>query len=222
MDYRSLPRIANSDLSEFRDYLLFGRQPQARTSSALNFGTRFHEYSLTSIDVAPTGQGAKPITRMLNVLKENYYYQQLISSCVTEMVHCWEDAVTGLPCKARLDMASIPARIIADLKTTSANSQAEFEAHCQRYDYDRQAAYYLDGCRMGNCLMDQFVILGIQKQQPHNLYVIVAGIDSPFIERGRQKYRRLLKSWAQKPYFPSSWNKQAPVEPLAPSPYVFR
>ena len=202
-NYRSLPRIANSDLTELKNHL-FGK-PDFQSGPAQEFGTRFHDLLLLETNVVPTGKGATAQKRMLDVLRADSLFSRLIASALVEMAQLWDDEPTGLPCKARIDMRVPDDRLIVDVKTTPARSQNEFVSNCYRYDYDRQAAFYLDGCRQAGECADQFTILGIQKQKPHNLYIVEVAADSIFLDYGRRKYQRLLRSWKETNYKPSSW-----------------
>lgn len=202
-DYRSLPRIANSDLTELKNHL-FGK-PDFQSSPAQEFGTRFHDLLLLETDVVPTGRGATAQKRMLDVMRADALFCRLMATAQVEMAQLWDDEPTGLPCKARIDMRVPDERLIVDVKTTSARSQNDFISNCYSYDYDRQAAFYLDGCRQAGERADQFIILGIQKQKPHDLYVVEVAADSIFLDYGRRKYQRLLRSWQEVDYKPMSW-----------------
>ncbi|RYC66495.1 PD-(D/E)XK nuclease-like domain-containing protein [Spirosoma sordidisoli] len=207
MNYRQLNRIANSDLTELKNYL-FG-YPQWPCSQAQEFGTRFHDFLLLDTETTPTGKGAAATKRMLDVLRADTFFSRLVITADIEIAQFWEDEPTGLPCKARLDLKLPDEGLIVDVKTTSARTQREFEANCYRYEYDRQAAYYLDGCRQAGDCADRFILLGIQKQKPHNLYVVEILADSIFMDEGRRKYRRLLRSWQELGFRPSSWGTNA-------------
>lgn len=214
MDYRSLPRIANSDLTEFKNWLLFGRSPKPATA-AMGFGTQFHQVSL--LGESYTGKGATQMGRMLTQLQTLPIFSQLLSSGLTELVTVWDDAQTGLPCKGRLDLIAPPIGIIADLKTTSAKNQLDFERQCVHWEYDRQGAFYLDGCRSAGILVNTFILIGVQKQKPNQTFVFESSLTSPFIEQGRKRYRALLRSWQQRPYQPTSW-----INNLTPSSHVLQ
>ena len=203
-NYRSLSRIANSDLTELKNHL-FGK-PDFQSSPAQEFGTRFHDLLLLETDVVPTGRGATAQTRMLDVVRADSLFCRLIAAAQVETAQLWDDEPTGLPCKARIDMRVPDERLIVDVKTTSARSQNEFVNNCYWYDYDRQAAFYLDGCRQAGERADQFIILGIQKQKPHNLYVVEVAADSIFMDYGRKKYRALMRSFKEIEFKPRSWN----------------
>ena len=203
MDYRQLPRVANSDLTELKNHIL--GYPKRSYSEAMEFGTRFHDLLLLDTNTVPTGKGAAATNRMLDVLRSDSFFCRVLAEAQTETAHFWDDETTRLPCKARLDLRLPAEGLIVDIKTTSARSQHEFEQNCYRYEYDRQAAYYLDGCRQAGERADRFVLLGIQKQKPHSLYVVEILGDSVFMDEGRRKYRRLLRSWQEIGFRPSSW-----------------
>ena len=57
----------------------------------------------------------------------------------------WTDEESGAECKAKADIVS-PDGFIWDLKTTSKPAN-EFKYTLNRWDYDRQAAFYVDGFR---------------------------------------------------------------------------
>ncbi len=203
--YRALPRIANSDLTEFRNILLFGQLPRRSDSPALAFGTQYHHLLLTARTEVHTGIGAKATQRMLDALRAHATFQPWLANAAVETVYCWDDELTGLPCKGKLDMFYGAQKAIADVKTTSASTQEEFLDSCLRYGYDRQLAYYADGCRSSGQPVQHLVLFGVQKQKPHKVFVEEWSIHDPFIDEGRKKYARLLRSWQQQPYTPSSW-----------------
>jgi hypothetical protein len=208
MTYRQLPRVANSDLTELKNQLLgISSRP---FSPAQAFGTRFHDFLLLDTHARPNGPETAPLNRMLDVVRADPFFSRIQATAINETAQFWDDEQTGLPCKASLDMWLPDEGLIVDIKTTSARNQREFEQACYVYEYDRQAAWYLDGCRQvgeqaDQARPDRFVLLGIQKQKPHNLYVVEVLGDSIFMDGGRRKYRRLLRSWQAIGVRPSSW-----------------
>uniref|UniRef100_UPI003B3A47CD PD-(D/E)XK nuclease-like domain-containing protein n=1 Tax=Spirosoma sp. TaxID=1899569 RepID=UPI003B3A47CD len=117
------------------------------------------------------------------------------------------EPTTGVACKARLDMVyTSPKRrnaLVVDLKTTSARTQAQFLESCYNYDYDRQAAFYIDSLRnadsqeWANTRQFRFVFIGVMKQRPHRLFAVDATSIPGFIEYGRKKYRFWLRKWRE-------------------------
>lgn len=208
MNYRSLPRIANSDLSEFRAFL-FGEQP-ATPRHAFAFGTVLHGLILepaTFTDLPPDVN--LPLARRLaDLARANPFLRWALRFSRKEVVYLWTDSLTGLPLKARLDLI-YRNRLIVDIKSTSCRSFADFLTSCDTYDYDRQAAYYLDavGAR-------KFVFVAIQKVKPYSIWTVEHHADGTFIATGRKKYRRLLQEWKRydelgQPFTPSSWHDAA-------------
>lgn len=143
--------------------------------------------------------------RMLDVMRNHRQFCELMVAALPEIPQYWDDEQTGLPCKSQLDLLLPGEALIADVKTTSASSRAEFLGNCLMYEYDRQAAYYIDGCRAAGHPIDRFILFAIQKQKPHQVFVVDMKADDPFVENGRRKYGKLLVSWLKQPYTPTSW-----------------
>ena len=124
-----------------------------------------------------------------------------------ERVVLFTDPATQLACKTRLDLVYTSPKgqnaLIFDFKTTSARTQAQFLQSCYDYDYDRQAAFYLDSLRFadGNewatTKQARFLFVGVMKQQPHRLFAVEATSLPGFIDYGRKKYRFWLKKWLE-------------------------
>jgi len=88
-----------------------------------------------------------------------------------------------LDCRCKFDIIKEKIKIGLDLKSTSSKSQKEFEASIQYFDYDRQAAWYMDLAEI-----DYFVIIGISKE---NFKVFKA-----FIKRDSEMYRSGLEKYS--------------------------
>ena len=201
MSYRTMPRYANSDLSEFRN-LLFSNKAPKPAGAALVFGTLFHRQLMESVvpdDVSPA------MSRQLNAMHasalHNKFLANVLETAQVEQVRIWDDKITGLPCKAQLDLWVIENELIVDVKTTSCRTYGEFLKSCEQYGYDRQAAYYLDGTPGAK----RFVIIGVQKQAPYEVFYFEASACRGCIEGGRKKYQGLLKGVQRTGFVPSSW-----------------
>ncbi|MBU1821967.1 MAG: PD-(D/E)XK nuclease-like domain-containing protein [Bacteroidetes bacterium] len=204
MNYRSLPRYANSDLSEYRDLLFFGKA-KAPSTPAQVFGTLFHDLVLEA--KPPTGISTKmraKLTAMQQAVFDNSTACEILSGAAVEQIQLWDDAKTGLPCKAKTDIVAPGGELMGDLKTTSCRNYKEFLASCERYAYDRQAAFYLDG----NPGASHFIFLGVQKQAPFDVFIFEATANPGYIEEGRKKYQALLRSIEKVGFVPSSWGPQ--------------
>jgi hypothetical protein len=191
MDYYQIRRISNSDLTAFKHKLL--GMPQKLPTKALSFGTALHTLLLE-----PHKMGALPadvdeglLNRLGATVLADRQCRWYLRYSRKEQVELFEDAHTGLPCKAKLDIIYRRSTVL-DFKTTSTCTAGEFAAKCLRYDYDRQAAFYLDA--IGG---KRFIFVGIQKVKPYGLFRLEATATPGFVEYGRKKYQALLKKWKE-------------------------
>lgn len=99
----------------------------------------------------------------------------------------WNDLLTGILCKARIDKI-VNDNLLADLKTT--RDASKFEKSALDYGYDRQAAFYLDGWRAASGNDALFGIAAVEKEAPFGCRV--APMDPAFVAIGRSKYREAL------------------------------
>ena len=87
----------------------------------------------------------------MQTIRQDAFCRRYLRLSERERIVLSTDPTTGIACKARLDMVyTSPKRqnaLIIDIKTTSARTQAQFLDSCYTYDYDRQAAFYLDSLR---------------------------------------------------------------------------
>ena len=220
MDYRSLQRIANSDLSEFENFV-FSRKTYY-SQKALLTGQELHRHLLEPHAIGPCLEpqvDMAQVRSMARAGRRDPFLKWVVQFSQNEQVRLWEDQATGLPLKSRLDMV-YKDRLVVDLKSTSARSEPAFLKDCLAYGYDRQAAFYLDAIARPGGPRRRFALVAIQKKKPFSVYRLEFADDSEFVEGGRRKYRFLLEMWAQRerqgiPFIPSSWAKadaaQAPV-----------
>jgi hypothetical protein len=78
-----------------------------------------------------------------------------------------------------------------DIKSTTATTQAQFEAAAIFFNYDRQRAWYMDveGA-------DRDVLIGISKVKPHRIFKIPINRESNFYKSGKEKYMELAFRWS--------------------------
>ena len=209
MNYRSIPRISNSDLSEFRN-VLFNRKFR-KPEKASVFGTVLHEMILEP-KKRPTicaGVDMALIEKLASVAREDKFLKWALQFSRKETVQLWNDVETGLELKSKLDIVHRD-RVIADIKSTSCRSEADFIATCSRFDYDRQAAFYLDSLGEEGILKRKFIFVAIQKVKPFAIWKFEYDGNSDFIRQGRRKYQALLGEWKRQEvlglaFVPSSW-----------------
>lgn len=189
-DYRALPAIANSDLSRLRDALNGRYQKPTGMSGALGLGTAFHTALLEPAlyEAGQPGINDSLVWWMVEGVKLNPELNELLLTGTPEPSCIFTEPTTNTVCKLRADLiAPDTARgyTIIDFKTTMARDYSHFLAQCSGYDYDRQAAFYLDALRA-----DRFLLVGVQKVEPFSLYTVE--VPAHMLEEGRAKYLRLL------------------------------
>ena len=96
----------------------------------------------------------------------------------------------GLLRKARLDCLPESGNIIADLKTCDLSDMNSVETSIVKYGYHRQAAYYLDMCKLLGIEKKQFVFIFVEKTPPH--CVSLWTLDEEALSIGRQEVERDL------------------------------
>lgn len=78
----------------------------------------------------------------------------------------WEDADTGVACKARPD--AITSRgIMIDVKTTRDASPGGFAKSIANFGYHVQAAHYLEAAAANGIHVDAFMFLAVETSAPH-------------------------------------------------------
>ncbi|NVO31642.1 PD-(D/E)XK nuclease-like domain-containing protein [Hymenobacter lapidiphilus] len=190
--HRALPAISNTDLSNLKAQVL--GQLRAPNPQALAYGTAFHAATLEPAtyartdDKCPWGQ----LEALARQVRRQRYCRDLLYRGTPELTHTAVHTETGLLVKVRPDLlVRSPAgrrTTLIDFKTTSCQDLPHFLACAGQYDYDRQAALYLDALAA-----DRFLIIGVQKKAPHAVWVFDATASPGFIEQGRKKYAALLR-----------------------------
>lgn len=100
----------------------------------------------------------------------------------SEVCIVWDDAITGLRCKARIDRL-IPTWGRLDLKTTRKAKHTEFRRSLLQYGYFTQDAFYgmgvkaLQDAKLLAC-KDRSVFVAIESEPPHGIGVYEVGADS--------------------------------------------
>lgn len=212
MDYRSLPRISNSDLSELKADV-FG-EVREKPVKAFAFGSALHELILEPNTIRELPDVDLSLCMMLaQKVRADKFCSWALRFSRKETVQLWEDPETGLLLKSKLDMVH-KGRLVIDIKSTSCRTFADFLASCQTYDYDRQAAFYLDAIGGSNGAARRFVFIAVQKVKPFTIWTVEHHTNGSFIETGRKKYHRLLREWKHRelignPFRPSTWSHES-------------
>ena len=194
--HRALPFISNTDLSEAKNRALgIIRQPNPQ---ALAFGNHFHTAVLEPGQYQRTTQRVPwaQIEELAAAVRRQRFCRDLLYRGQAEQTHTATHEATGLVVKVRPDlMVTSPKTgrvVLVDFKTTSAQDYAHFVGTIEQYDYDRQAALYSD--LLG---ASRFIIIGVQKKSPFEVWQFEVTPTPGLIEQGRKKYARLLRSFAE-------------------------
>jgi len=191
MSYYQLHRISNSDLT-IAEHIL-NNTPYQKPEAAFRLGGAFHELLLepekfraeSCLDL-----DFKLLYRMYRTVLANQFCKVILSNSEKEKVILWDESVSGIRCKCKLDMIinpkSSPPSVI-DIKTTSTSNLSAFIQCCHEYHYDRQMAFYADSIGA-----KQVCLIGVSKKAKR-LFFVQKFSHSKFIAKGRKKYQYLLQ-----------------------------
>ena len=130
----------------------------------------------------------------------------LLRAGLVEHTIIWQDEETGIWQKIRPDCLCIDfdTGICLDVKKTTDAAPASFSRACVQYDYDLQAAVYLEGLRRIFQRDFDFVFLAVEEDAPHGCALY--GAPAEMLERGHRRYReamRILKACRDTDSWPS-------------------
>ncbi|HEX8425705.1 PD-(D/E)XK nuclease-like domain-containing protein [Hymenobacter sp.] len=196
--HRALPCVSNTDLSTLKAGLL--GQLRAPNPQALRFGAAFHEAVLEPAHYLPPADlppvQIKLLTNLAAAVRRHRYCRDLLYRGTPKLTHTATHTETGLTVKLRPDLLLVTPRrnrkVLVDFKTTSCRDYAQFVATIEQYDYDRQAAFYADVLQA-----HRFLIVGVQKKVPYEIWLVEVSADEPTMAQGRKKYTRLLREYAR-------------------------
>lgn len=148
--------------------------------------------------------GARIITRplvqqataMAQAVRENPAAAQLLNT-LTEREITIIGEIGGRPAKAKVDgiVRLAGACIVLDVKTTDSAAPRDFAASAAKFGYFHQAAFYRRLVEQNVSVMDDFVILAVEKKAPY----LTAVYRLPFhaIETADRRIDELVERWWQ-------------------------
>ena len=202
--HRALPQVSNTDLSQLKAALL--GKPNTPNPVALAYGSHFHTAVLEPPHYARTDErGIKwaDLEQLARQVRRQRYCRDLLYRGQAEQSYTATHTATGVGVKLRPDLL-VRSRAgrqltLIDFKTTSSPDRAHFLTTIEKYDYDRQAALYLDVLGA-----TRFLIIGVQKKTrikafgtPHEVWHVELTATPGLIEQGRKKYAALLRHHAR-------------------------
>ncbi|TXT28129.1 MAG: hypothetical protein FD131_3262 [Rhodocyclaceae bacterium] len=117
----------------------------------------------------------------------------LLRAGLVEHSIIWQDEETGIWQKIRPDCLCVDfdTGICLDVKKTTDASKAAFVRSCVNYDYDLQAAVYLEGLRQVFKRDFDFVFLPVEETAPYGCALYGAPME--MLDRGQRRYRQALR-----------------------------
>ena len=200
--HRALPHVSNTDLSQLKAALLGkpNTKPLRGNPVALAYGSHFHTAVLEPPHYARTDErGIKwaDLETLARQVRRQSYCRDLLYQGQAEQSYTATHTATGVGVKLRPDLlvSSRAGRqlTLIDFKTTSSPDLPHFLTTIEKYDYDRQAALYLDVLGA-----TRFLIIGVQKKAPHQIWRVELTATPGLIEQGRKKYAVLLRHHTRK------------------------
>ncbi|MDR0712757.1 MAG: PD-(D/E)XK nuclease-like domain-containing protein [Bacteroidales bacterium] len=204
-NYYRLPQVSNSDLSWLKNQL-YPRENISDPTEAYAFGSLI-DAMLTEparVDYFKRTLDGKRVKKELfeNAVKmKQAFRRDEFCATLTEnsdgqkisIAHDREYNHRGFPftldVRCKWDIWREDWGWGGDIKSTTAQTQKEFEAAALYFDYDRQRAFYMD--LQG---AERDVLIGISKVN-HRVFKIFINRESEFYKRGQDKYLELAFRW---------------------------
>ncbi|WP_046245440.1 PD-(D/E)XK nuclease-like domain-containing protein [Hymenobacter terrenus] len=220
--YRALPQVSNTDLSNLKAGLL--GQLRRPNPVALAYGSHFHTAVLEPATYARTSERGirwADLETLARQVRRQRYCRDLLYRGQAEQSYTATHTATGVGVKLRPDLL-VRSRAgrqltLIDFKTTSSPDRAHFLTTLEQYDYDRQAALYLDVLGA-----TRFLLIAVQKprstvagQAPPEVWRVELTATPSLLEQGRKKYTVLLRHYARQSPVPATPRPAAPTLAIA-------
>lgn len=140
-----------------------------------------------------TGDECDAVQAMYRALWKHEHARSMIVGATKECSFFDLHKPTGLLMKGRIDLFNVDSQkrgVIADIKTCDDASPGEFARSVRKWQYHRQAAYYMDLTKAVS-----FFFIAVEKSAPHA--VAVYELDDRAIEAGREANERDLATLAR-------------------------
>lgn len=117
----------------------------------------------------------------------------LLRAGLVEHTIIWQDEETGIWVKIRPDCLCVDfdTGICLDVKKTTDASRHAFKWACERYQYDLQAAVYLEGLRQVFKRDFDFVFLPVEEEAPYGCALY--GAPDNMLQDGMRDFRKALR-----------------------------
>jgi hypothetical protein len=187
MGYFDVDHVSNSSLGAFKRFLNGEPEFQCKQET-LDEGSLMHlaAFEKEKYIIHPNHPHPR-IDNMIVELEKNmiYRFMRFHAEAKIEHEYYFRCKFTGAMVKAKVDLRLFNS--LADLKGTSCTTQDSFKASVTAYDYNRQAALYMDGtgCKT-------FTFFGLSKKHPHKTFTRSFNSTDKEIQAGREEYIYLI------------------------------
>ena len=201
LNYYARPEISNSDLGWLDKYF----QPQSFVidlEAAFRFGSLLDAmitepalvdyYKFTCAGVQYSKEEFKKAQDMKKVFFADNFCKSLAAQCEMQKLSVkenWKISYEGfqfaMDVRCKWDFFAPNIDLSGDLKTTASTTQKQFEESILHYNYDRQAAWYMDIENKSN-----FIFIGISKVN-YKIFKVPLKRGSELYKSGKAKYQEL-------------------------------
>lgn len=113
---------------------------------------------------------------------------QFIRRCEQEVSMLWQDELTGMWCKARMDLKT-PEDVIGDIKTTRFAGAEAFGRESYRLGYHIQAGHYLNGLEaLTGADVSSFVLIAVESYAPYSVAWYEVGWDALLLAKDETRH----------------------------------
>lgn len=207
--YHALPQLSNSMLSAF-DRELKNMEPISAIAS-LEFGSLVDAMLTEGVDVVNslilncdslTATEIATAKSMVAVFSQDRVCE-LIHGMSTPQKVCFgriffekDGLKIDYEARCKLDFWVSQTKTIVDLKTTKATTESGFMTAVNFFNYDRQAAFYMDlVSNSEGCRVDDFMIIGQSTSKPHKVWKIKIKRGDKMYNSGLAKYQDLMTKY---------------------------
>lgn len=111
-----------------------------------------------------------------------------------ENVGFWVHEETQVFCKIRPDLMFLADDVVVDIKTTQLGHPVKFQKDMYNFNYDMQAAFYMDGYKAITGKNCQFFFLTVESSGPHDIACYQA--KDKVYGFGKTRYEKAIRTFA--------------------------
>lgn len=148
-----------------------------------------------------TSQQAADCINIAMSIRNSETASRLLNSSHKEQSYLWEDPLTRIVCKARVDVCHPASKQVVDLKTTTDASEQGFARTIAKFGYHIQAAFYLRAASGFDTAVEayndgwRFYIVAVETASPFS--VASYKLDQRAIIEGDKMVYKGLVAWAE-------------------------